>query len=81
MNKLVIAGILLMILGGGLGIKDHFTETERHTASILGAEISVTETETRPIPVAVSVGLFGVGAALAVIGALQEKNRSGSRAT
>lgn len=80
MNKLIIAGILLMILGGGLAIKDHFTETERHSASILGAEISVTETETRPIPIWVSATLFGVGAALTVIGAMQDKTRYRGRA-
>lgn len=73
MNRLVVVGILLMILGGGLAIKGYYTEEETHGASILGAHITVTDSEKRPIPMWVSASLLGVGMTLTVIGALRSR--------
>lgn len=74
MNKLIIGGILLMILGGGLAIKGHFTEQTTRGHEILGTEFTTTDNERKTIPQWVSASLLGVGAILAVIGALQGKN-------
>ena len=73
MRWLVIVGIVLMLVGGGLMIKGYVTTEQKHSANIFGARLSVTETDETRIPVVVSGAILGVGAALAIIGALRGK--------
>ena len=74
MKPLVIVGILLFLIGATLMIVGKVTTKDTDPVIDIGKlEISKTTTETTRVPLIVSGGLMGVGAALAVIGALKKK--------
>ena len=76
MNKLVLLGLFLMLLGGALVVFDEFSYDKKHERTVLGTDFSVTTRETKKIPVAVSGTILGVGALVTVIGAAKRKGRA-----
>lgn len=74
MKGLMIAGILLMLLGGGLMIAGSFTVRDTDPVIDIGAlEISKTTTKRKAIPIAVSGGILALGVVLTIAGAMQKK--------
>ncbi len=73
MRGLIVVGLVLVALGGGLMVFDEFRTEEKHEATILGKELSVTTTEKKRIPLALSGTILGLGAALTLVGALRKR--------
>lgn len=73
MNKLVLIGIVLMVIGAALFVFDEFSYDKEHEQSFLGADLSVTTRESKRIPKPASGTILGVGALVTVIGAAKGK--------
>lgn len=73
MKQLMIVGIVLMVVGGALMLKGSYTKTEKHEANIFGAKLEVTAEDEKSIPILLSGTLLGVGAIIAIIGAMKTK--------
>jgi hypothetical protein len=73
MKGLIILGLALVVLGGGLMIWGYIPHEEKHSANVLGIEMSVTEKHRTKIPVALSGTLLGLGAAITIAGALKSR--------
>ena len=71
MKNLLLVGIVLMAVGAALLVFDTFKTREKHEASILGADLSVTTTERKKIPSFVGGTVLAVGAAVTVIAAVK----------
>jgi ABC-type enterobactin transport system permease subunit len=73
MKGLLGIGIVLLIVGGALMVMGSFTYKDTDPVIDLGkVEITKTTTKERRIPIAVSATVMGVGAALAIVGALKK---------
>lgn len=74
MKWLIVAGVGLMLLGGGLMLKGSYTSKTKHEANIFGAKVGITAKDEKPIPKLLSGTLLGVGAIVALIGAARVKS-------
>lgn len=73
MKSLIGLGLALVVLGGGLMIWGYIPHEEKHSAEVMGMEMSVTEKHRTKIPVALSGTLLGLGAVITVVGALKTR--------
>jgi hypothetical protein len=71
-KTLLVIGVLMMLLGGGLMVagKIRYKDTDPVVKEL---DLHKTETKEKGIPVVFTGALLGVGAAIAIIGALKTR--------
>jgi hypothetical protein len=65
--------VVLLLIGGGLMVKDFFIVETKHEAEFLGVEFSVTEERRKTIPLMLSGTILVVGAIVTVLGVARGK--------